>query len=118
MSEQNDKTPEQVSDEDYKVAPTSGDRRKILNKTSSENNNNNNSGREQAVEENHQLPSIKEQEEGHTRIKAYDADDSYNEIVSGHKAIEAFATRQETCKVCGLTARNKEELQDHIRSAH
>jgi hypothetical protein len=23
-----------------------------------------------------------------------------------------------TCKVCGLTARNKEELADHIRHAH
>ena len=31
MSEQKDKTPEQVSDEDYKVAPTSADE-EILNK--------------------------------------------------------------------------------------
>jgi len=29
MSEQEDKTPEQVSDEDYKVAPTSADEAKL-----------------------------------------------------------------------------------------
>jgi hypothetical protein len=29
MSEQNDKTPEQVSDEDYKVAPTSADKERL-----------------------------------------------------------------------------------------
>ena len=27
-------------------------------------------------------------------------------------------SRQATCKVCGLTARTKEELADHIRYAH
>jgi hypothetical protein len=26
--------------------------------------------------------------------------------------------RAATCKVCGLTARNKEELEDHIKRAH
>ncbi|HJT47530.1 MAG TPA: hypothetical protein VJ729_05050 [Nitrososphaeraceae archaeon] len=29
MNEQNDKTPEQVSDEDYKVAPTSADKERL-----------------------------------------------------------------------------------------
>ena len=29
MSEENDKTPEQVSDEDYKVAPTSADKERL-----------------------------------------------------------------------------------------
>ena len=29
MSEQKDKTPEQVSDEDYKVAPTSADKERL-----------------------------------------------------------------------------------------
>lgn len=29
MSEQNDKTPDQVSDEDYKVAPTSADEARL-----------------------------------------------------------------------------------------
>ena len=29
MSEQNDKTPEQVLDEDYKVAPTSADKERL-----------------------------------------------------------------------------------------
>ena len=26
--------------------------------------------------------------------------------------------QQKTCKVCGLTARNKDELDDHINHAH
>jgi hypothetical protein len=30
----------------------------------------------------------------------------------------AGTSKQATCKVCGLTARNKEELADHIRHAH
>jgi hypothetical protein len=29
MSEQKDKTPEQISDEDYKVAPTSADKERL-----------------------------------------------------------------------------------------
>jgi hypothetical protein len=48
MSEQKDKTPEQVSDEDYKVAPTSADE-KHLNK------------RTQVTGENYQLPDEKVQ---------------------------------------------------------
>jgi hypothetical protein len=42
MSERQDKTPEQISDEDYKVAPTSADK-KLLKK-------------ENATGENYQLP--------------------------------------------------------------
>ena len=43
MSERQDKTPEQISDEDYKVAPTSSDK-KLLKKE------------ERATGENYQLP--------------------------------------------------------------
>ena len=31
---------------------------------------------------------------------------------------ETEVSKQATCKVCGLTARNKEELADHIHHAH
>jgi hypothetical protein len=27
-------------------------------------------------------------------------------------------SKQATCKVCGLTARNETELEDHVRHAH
>jgi hypothetical protein len=29
-----------------------------------------------------------------------------------------FTRRAAMCKVCGLTAHNKEELEDHIKRAH
>lgn len=35
----------------------------------------------------------------------------YEECVS-------HGSKQETCKVCGLTARNEAELEDHIDHAH
>ncbi len=55
MSEQNDKTPDQVSDEDYKVAPTSADveRLKKHNATSQ----NEEEEQQQATGENYQLPT-------------------------------------------------------------
>ena len=53
-----------------------------------------------------------------TSVKAYDKDDNYDEIVSGHKSIEQFPTEQESCHTCGLVARSKEELQEHVRNAH
>jgi hypothetical protein len=65
MSEYKDKTPEQITDEDYKVAPTSSDKEKI--KTSGK---------------------------------------------------PPQTDKQATCKECGLTARNNQELQDHFRHAH
>jgi hypothetical protein len=30
----------------------------------------------------------------------------------------SLGSRQATCKVCGLTARNETELEDHVRHAH
>ncbi len=32
--------------------------------------------------------------------------------------LDRLLTRPATCKVCGLTARNKEELEDHVNHAH
>ncbi|HEX6281885.1 MAG TPA: hypothetical protein VFZ67_06620 [Nitrososphaera sp.] len=52
MSEQKDKTPEQVSDEDYKVAPTSADE-KILYKLRAPTDKK----EQQATGENYQLPT-------------------------------------------------------------
>jgi hypothetical protein len=36
----------------------------------------------------------------------------------GQKGKESDLSEQATCEVCGLTARDKEELKDHIRHAH
>ena len=50
MSEQKDKTPEQVSDEDYKVAPTSADK-EVINRGRTENKKG-----KPTTGENYQLP--------------------------------------------------------------
>ena len=51
MSEQKDKTPEQVSDEDYKVAPTSADKERLKKHYTATQNTD-----QQATGENYQLP--------------------------------------------------------------
>ena len=51
MSEQNDKTPDQVSDEDYKVAPTSADEARVKKYNAATH-----SKEEQANGENYRLP--------------------------------------------------------------
>ncbi|MFL6408419.1 MAG: hypothetical protein ACJ71F_15325 [Nitrososphaeraceae archaeon] len=57
MSEQNDKTPEQVSDEDYKVAPTSADKER-LNKQHVPTDKKEQEQQQQATGENYQqLPT-------------------------------------------------------------
>jgi len=57
MSEQNDKTPEQVSDEDYKVAPTSADKER-LNKQHVPTDKKEQEQQQQATRENYQqLPT-------------------------------------------------------------
>jgi hypothetical protein len=53
----------------------------------------------------------------YTEIKAARPDEQYLDLTSG-KEPEDLTPRQQTCDVCGLTARNKEELQDHISNAH
>ena len=52
MSEQKDKTPEQVSDEDYKVAPTSADEERLKKHHAAATDNK----EQQATGENYQLP--------------------------------------------------------------
>jgi hypothetical protein len=57
MGEQKDKTPEQVSDEDYKVAPTSADKER-LNKQRASTDKKENEEQEQVTGENYQqLPT-------------------------------------------------------------
>ncbi len=58
MSEQKDKTPDQVSDEDYKVAPTSADEARLKKHHADAY-----SKEQQATGENHQLPEDKKVEE-------------------------------------------------------
>jgi hypothetical protein len=58
MSERKDKTPEQVSDEDYKIAPTSADK-EIVNKAATIEKK----GEQATTGENYQLPEDKVQEE-------------------------------------------------------
>ena len=53
MSEQKDKTPEQVSDEDYKVAPTSADKER-LNKQRAPTDKKEQEEQEQVTGENYQ----------------------------------------------------------------
>ncbi len=58
-----------------------------------------------------------EKENNYTEIKAARPDEQYLDLTSG-KEPEDLTPKQQTCDICGLTARNKEELQDHISNAH
>ena len=101
MSEYKDKTPEQITDEDYKVAPTSSDKEKIEAITNRKKEN-----RPPAAEE-----------KDYSTIKAGQAEGQSEEIAV-EKSVMDWASRQATCNECGLTARNNQELQDHFRHAH
>ncbi|MGB8934579.1 MAG: hypothetical protein WCC17_05685 [Candidatus Nitrosopolaris sp.] len=35
-----------------------------------------------------------------------------------YEKFQSLSSRQATCKLCGLTARNEKELEDHARHAH
>jgi hypothetical protein len=61
--------------------------------------------------------SGQEKENNYTKIKAVGPDEQYLGLTSGKEPYD-LTPRQKTCDVCGLTARNKEELQDHINNAH
>ena len=61
MSEQKDKTPEQVSDEDYKVAPTSVDEARV--KKHNVDADMHNKEQQQATGENYQIPTDAKVEE-------------------------------------------------------
>ena len=54
MSEQKDKTPEQVSDEDYKVAPTSADKERLNKQQRAITDKKEQQEQEQATGENYQ----------------------------------------------------------------
>jgi hypothetical protein len=56
-------------------------------------------------------------EDSYSTIKTSDEDDTYLEAMSGDKPVQADV-QETTCSKCGLTARTKEELQDHINHAH
>ena len=58
-----------------------------------------------------------EKENNDTKIKAAGSDEQYLDLTSGKEPYD-LTPRQQTCDVCGLTARNKEELQVHINNAH
>ena len=63
--------------------------------------------------------SSKNEEDLFGRIKVPGAKDSYLETTSGsNDKAENVWQRQRTCSKCGLTARNKQELEDHIIHAH
>lgn len=61
--------------------------------------------------------SEQEKDDNFTRIKAASHDEQYLDFTSG-KEPEDLTPTQKTCNICGLTARNKEELEDHITNAH
>ena len=100
MSDYKDKTHEQITDEDYKVAPTSSDKEKMKAIANRRMTN-----RQPAEERKHHSP------------KADQAEDRSQEIAV-ERSIMDWMSRQSTCNECGLTARNKQELQDHFRYAH
>jgi hypothetical protein len=60
----------------------------------------------------------KQRKKEFSRIEAYKPEDNYLQITSGQDDGAADTATQETCANCGLTARNREELQEHINSAH
>jgi hypothetical protein len=53
-----------------------------------------------------------------TEIKAARADEQYLEITAGDEFKEKPIQSRVTCESCGLTARNNQELRDHIIYAH
>ena len=61
--------------------------------------------------------SSQENKDNYSEIKAARSDEQYLDLTSG-KQPEDLTPKQRTCNVCGLTARNKEELEDHISNAH
>jgi hypothetical protein len=43
---------------------------------------------------------------------------SFIVIIMGQRGEVTDISEQATCKVCGLTARTKDELRDHVKSSH
>lgn len=61
---------------------------------------------------------MEQRDDGFTRVKAYKADDNYTEMATGPEGSEASPSGQQKCRICGLTARNMEELRQHLETAH
>ena len=53
-----------------------------------------------------------------TIVNAYGEGDTHIEETSGYRNIEAFPNKERICDMCGMVARNDEELRNHSRSAH
>jgi hypothetical protein len=53
-----------------------------------------------------------------TVIEAYGKNDSHIEEASGYSKIEEFPNKQRSCNLCGMVARNDEELQRHDQTSH
>ena len=53
-----------------------------------------------------------------TTIDAYGAKDTHIDEASGYRDIEEFPNEQKICDECGMVARNEEELESHVQSAH
>jgi hypothetical protein len=51
-------------------------------------------------------------------IDAYSKEDSHIEETSGYSKIEEYPNKQRSCDMCGMVARNDEELQRHVQSVH
>jgi hypothetical protein len=51
-------------------------------------------------------------------INAYGKEDSHIEETSGYSKIEEYPNKQRSCDMCGMVARNDEELQRHVQSTH
>ena len=101
MSEYKDKTPEQITDEDYKVAPTSSDKEKI-----------------DAIANRQKTTRQTAEEKKDKGMTKADQAEAQSKDIAVERSIMDWASRQATCNECGLTARNTQELQDHVRYAH
>jgi hypothetical protein len=53
-----------------------------------------------------------------TVIESYGKEDSHIEEASGYSKVDNYPNKQQSCDLCGMVARNDEELQLHVRSTH
>ena len=70
------------------------------------------------TKETETAPSHQGKDEETTTIEAYSREDSHIEETSGYSRIEEFPNKQRSCDMCGMVARNDEELQRHVQSKH
>lgn len=53
-----------------------------------------------------------------SQIDAYKEGQPHTKQTSGDRGIEDFPNQQRTCDLCGMVARNDDELQSHMQSGH